>query len=160
MFLLAEQDEHVTCTACRARFALPVTEPGGQQERAVVYQLDGLMARTMDQDLLPVLLTLRRLRKHAADGTIRAAWPGIELTGADGANEVDLVASDGRAVWLAECKMSAGGLTADQLDRLLELASRCGARPVFGALDGALDQQLHAQLVARGGLVFLRDDLI
>lgn len=148
---LSEQDEMIACRACGYRFVLPVTEAGGQQERAPVYRLDGLMARAMDQDLLPVLLTIRTLAETGLSNDVRAAWPGLELTRAGDKLEVDLLLSDGDRVWICECKANAAGLQDQQLDGLLALAEELSARPALAALSGRFaDEQRRRVEVAKG----------
>jgi hypothetical protein len=73
---LAELDDRLRCRACLQQFSLPAIER--EQEPAVAYRLDGLVARAMGQDIVPVLLTLRHLlnRHQDADGHW---WPGLDL---------------------------------------------------------------------------------
>jgi hypothetical protein len=74
---------------------LRVAEVSGRREPAVSYRLDGLMARVMDQDLLPVLLTLRALMPPDEGRDLYYAWPGLEFEREDEIVEVDLLTSDG-----------------------------------------------------------------
>lgn len=105
---LAEQDERLRCRACGDLFVRPVSDTSGLREPEMLYRLDGLMARAMDQDVLPVLLTLRALRPPPDSAALFFAWPGAELA-ADGADpvDVDLVVSDGTTVWCYEVKNNA-----------------------------------------------------
>jgi DNA-binding MarR family transcriptional regulator len=155
---LSEQSERIRCRACKEEYLLPVLEEGGQIERPTVYLLDGLMARAMDQDLLPVLLTLRACLP-ADISTVRAVWLGLEFDSSDGSVEHDLLISDGNTVWVAECKASAG-ISRGQLDSLLEFADRHEARPVLGALEGSFLASQKRAIVERGGSVFERQQLL
>lgn len=154
---LREQDERVTCRACHSEFPLPVTDPSGV-ERPTHYRLDGLMARAMDQDLLPVLLALNALR--TGEPPLRAAWPGIEITGPGGTSEYDLIVSDGENVWVTECKSRASGLPRAQLDGLLAFCRRQRARPVLAALDGQFPADQREPVLKLHGKVLERRQLL
>jgi hypothetical protein len=69
----------VTCRACREQYVLPIAEPNGRREQAVAYRLDGLMARVMDQGLLPVTLTLRALGPPDEVRDLFFGRPGLEF---------------------------------------------------------------------------------
>jgi hypothetical protein len=60
---LDQLDETISCFACRREFVLPTSRSA--QELPLRYQLDGLMARVMDQDVIPVLLTCERCDDRA-----------------------------------------------------------------------------------------------
>jgi hypothetical protein len=155
---LSEQDERVVCRACHADFLLPVVDPSGRAERPPVYRLDGLMARAMDQDLLPVLLALNSTQTDQP--LLRAAWPGVNVAGPNGQAEYDLIASDGENVWVAECKARAGVLPQAQLDGLLDFCRRHSALPVLAALDGAFAAEQRDAVLERGGRVLERAQLL
>lgn len=157
VLLLHEQRERVRCHACRNEYLLPVLEEGKQVERPVVYRLDGLMARAMDQDLLPVLLTLRALLPDPS--TIRAAWSGLEFSSSGGLVEHDLLASDGSTVWVAECKATAS-ISSKQLRGLLDFADSHDAHPVLGALNGSFGDSQRQAVLEAGGSVFERAQLL
>jgi len=134
---LRELDEELNCRACRQDFTLPAIE--GDREAPIAYRLDGLMARVMDQDLLPVLLTLRHLLGRSSDPEHAMSWPGLDLfedPDADADAEVDLLLASGGRLHAAECKLDAAWLSKDEAARHLELADRLQAQPVFGALRG------------------------
>lgn len=157
---LAEQDERLRCRACGESFVRPVADASGQREPEMLYRLDGLMARAMDQDVLPVLLTLRALRPPDS-AALFFAWPGVELA-ADGADpvDVDLVVSDGTTVWCYEVKNNANGLRQKQLRRLLALAARIGARPGIAAAEGTFDAALVEQVRTANGRVLTAAELL
>ncbi len=159
VLLLDEQSERVRCRACGNSYLLPVLEEGDTIERPVVYMLDGLMARAMDQDLLPVLLTLRACFPSDLS-TVRAAWLGLEFTSSSGSQtEHDLLVSDGSAVSVAECKATAS-ITDEQLHSLLEFAADHEARPILSALAGGFTSEQRQAVVDRGGSVFERVQLM
>lgn len=80
---LSELDERVRCRACGENVMLPVVDQSGAKEPDSFYRLDGLMARIMDQDILPVLLTLRATRPPAGSTELFFAWPGVEVSKGD-----------------------------------------------------------------------------
>ena len=120
-----------------------------------------MMARIMDQDILPVLLTLRALRPHPRRADLFFAWPGVELQ-LDSAThfEVDLLVSDGRVAWCYEVKNNATGLKLEQLRRLLETSSKLDARPGIAALEGEFSGSLVSQVINANGRVLTCDDLV
>jgi hypothetical protein len=158
VLLLNEQNERVHCRACGNSYLLPVLE-GDALERPTVYMLDGLMARAMDQDLLPVLLTLRACLP--ADGSgVRAAWLGLEFASGNGnPTEHDLLVSDGSTVSVAECKATAS-ISNEQLHSLLEFAASHEARPILSALTGSFPSKQRQAVMDRGGSVFERAQLM
>jgi ribosomal protein S27E len=130
VFTLAELDERLDCHACGRDFALPTRGPGGREEHHLVYRLDGLMARAMDQDLLPVLLALRTAAQRLSAPHFYA-WPGVEFKGSGRAIDIDLLCSDGENVYCFEVKDNAASLKDSQLQRLLDLSAKLGARPAL-----------------------------
>ncbi len=137
---LGEITERLVCHACQKRFLLSVA--AGPDEPRLSYQLDPLMARAMDQDLLPVLLTLRHL--YSPDGAASGAfWPGLELTRDDGKKQdCDvLLAQDGK-VTVCECKLSAASLSVAQANATIALAEELGANTVFAAVEGDFNRDI------------------
>jgi hypothetical protein len=157
---LAEQDEKVRCRACNQVFILPVVDESGQRGPELRYRLDGLMARAMDQDVLPVLLTMRALRPPPEQSSLFFAWPGVELA-RDGAPpvDVDLLVSDGRTVWCFEVKNNATGLKRSQLRRLIRVAADIGARPGIAAVEGVFAGELVAEVEQATGRVLVPGQL-
>ena len=157
---LRDFDEHVRCRGCGLEFLLPVIAAGGA-EASTAYRLDGLMARLMDQHVLPVILTLRALRDPARWTTPAHIWPGV-LFHAEGEKEfdIDLLASDGTTVFAAECKLDGRGLKLAQLRRLLSFAGRVGATPVVAALAGEFSARVRREVERRDGLVLERRELL
>jgi len=137
---------------------LPLADPDGRREAGTRFRLDGLMARAMDQDLLPVLLALRSICRFF-DGYAFSAWPGVELTCAERAVDVDLLA---HGPWTAcfEVKSSAASLATEQLDKLITLSKRLDARPCIAALTGNFAEHHVAEVRQRGGLVLEREELL
>jgi hypothetical protein len=137
---LEEINERISCHACRQSFVLAVSS--GPDEPRLAYQLDPLMARAMDQDLLPVLLTLRHLCSPEG-GASGAFWPGLEIVrGGDLKQDCDiLLAQDGRVI-VCECKRTASTLSIEQARATLALASELDAATVFAALDGQFLQEV------------------
>ena len=152
---LTELDERVHCRACRTDFALPVTDSGGD-EPSMHYRLDGLTARAMDQDVLPVRPTLRAV--HPGTGQPFFAWLGVEFTADGGTVDVDLLVSDASRVWCYEVKHAASGLGRRQLDSLLDLSSRLGAAPGIAAACRTFDEELIAAVEGANGRVLHGDD--
>lgn len=140
---LREQDELISCRACRIEFTLPVLAEDGVRERPVAYRLDGLVARSMDQDVLAPLLALRWTLRRVANPPEGAFWPGLELVRGDQAvAEIDVDASDRGQVLLVEAKRSAATFEMRQLARLHELPGDVGGTAVCAALDGEFSKRL------------------
>lgn len=158
-FRLADLDETISCPACRNHFTVPITEPSGRREPPLAYRLDGLMARAMDQDLVPVLLALRVLR-HRAAGRLFFAWPGVEFSRGGEAVDVDLLCFNQSFVVCCEVKASAPGLSSEQLGSLLQLTEALGARPGLAALRGSFETSLAEAIQSRGGPVYQRGELL
>jgi hypothetical protein len=151
--------ETMTCRACRETFVLPVIDAGGN-EPPTTYQLDGLAARVMDQDILPVLLTLRALRRTLGNPDLFFCWPGVEFQHGSIDVETDLLVSIGDQVYVSEVKSTAENLDREQLESLLALAEATEARPVIGGLDGTFDSTMAEAVRSVGGHVFERADLL
>lgn len=158
---LSEQDEWIRCRACTERYLMPVVDASGTREPEAYYKLDGLMARAMDQDVLPILLTLRAARPPRDQTQLFWAWPGVEIDMRDGqpAIEVDLVVSTGQNVWFYEAKQTAHNLSAAQIRRLIELATALGARPGLAAVQGEFVPELVEEVLNAGGMVVTEDRL-
>lgn len=117
------------------------------------------MARAMDQDLLPVLLTLRHL--YSPEGAAAGAfWPGLEVMNDGAMQDCDILLAQDGQVTVCECKSQAGGLSLAQAEATLLLADRLEARTIFAALDGefldegrALADAQRLQLLTRAQLV-------
>lgn len=155
---LEQLAERLRCEACGHSYALPVRNAADGKEPRLVYRLDGLMARVMDQDLLPVLLALRAMDKRLS-AVHFFAWPGVQFTGDQGAVDVDLLCSDGNDVHCFEVKDNASSLEEGQLNRLFELADRLEARPGVAGLRNSFAAPLRSQVQARGGLVLEAGEL-
>jgi hypothetical protein len=158
MLDLADLDEIVRCRACRAEFSLPVSDGGGR-EPALTYRLDGLMARVMDQDILPVLLTVRAVHRLFQDRLV-FTWPGVEFATTTGDVDVDVLLYNQQDVYCCEVKANAGGLDRSQFDRIIELCDQLEARPAIAALSGEFEPELAAEVRGRSGLVLHRGDLL
>lgn len=156
-YSLGELDERLVCHACQQRFLLRIS-PGPDEPR-LAYQLDPLMARAMDQDLLPVLLTLRHL--YSPEGAAAGAfWPGLEVMNNGVMQDCDILLAQDGQVTICECKSQAGGLSPAQAEATLVLADRLEARTIFAALDGEFSDEVRAladvprlQLLTRAQLV-------
>jgi predicted transcriptional regulator len=156
---LVDLDETVRCRACRATFVLPVTEANGSREPALTYRLDGLMARAMDQDVLPVLLALRALKRLFSDRLV-FSWPGVEFTRSGAGVDVDVLLYNQDAVYCCEVKLNAESLHRAQLDKQLALCDALGGRPALAALNGEFATDLQAEVLHRSGLVLTRTQLL
>lgn len=150
----------MTCRACRERFVLPAAEASGRKEPPVTYRLDGQMARVMDQDLLPVLLTLRALMPPDEVRDLYFAWPGLEFENGNDRMDVDLLTSDGENVVATEVKSNAAGLGREQLDDLLTFCEAVGAKPCIAALEGTFDAELADLVQQAGGRTLHRTELL
>jgi ribosomal protein S27E len=158
---LHEQAERVHCRACGETFVMPVTDNSGEAEPESYYRLDGLMARALDQDVLPVLLTMRAVRPPVDHPTLFFAWPGVEVTtGMAKPVDVDLLVSDGQNVWCFEVKQNASGLKETQFRKLLQVASKLNARPSIAAVEGAFPPTFAERVVEGGGRVLVGQDLL
>jgi hypothetical protein len=159
LLTLAEQDEAVRCRACGAPAPLPVVDSSGDREPELFYQLDGLMARIMDQDVLPVLLTPRVFRPSADQ--LFFVWPGVELTRADRPRvDIDVLISNAAGVWAFEVKKSARRLTTGQLYKLLQACAELGAVPGIAALEAEFPEQLTRKVMDAGGQVLTAAQLL
>jgi hypothetical protein len=155
---MQETDERIECRACRIEFPLPVLR--GSKEYRASYFLDGLAARLMEQDLLSVILALRKARLDTADGKPFFAWPGL-LFRRDGVEtDADLLVSDGAQVSIFECKAQAASLAEPQATRLLELCEALGARPALAGLNGRFGEAVREGVGEAGGLIYERAELI
>ena len=114
----------------------------------------------MDQDILPVLLALRALRRMLGTPDLFFSWPGVEFEDGDHQRESDLVVSTGERVYVSEIKTTADNLDQAQLDGLLALAERTEAQPVIAGLRGTFATSMIETVKARGGHVFHRADLL
>lgn len=159
-YALAEVGERVVCHACHTEFLLRVAM-GDASEPRLAYQLDPLMARAMDQNLLPVLLTLRYLYSPAVAAS-GAFWPGLEIVEADGAmQDCDILLAQEETVIVCECKQSAPGLSLAQAEKTLALAELFGAVTYLVALEGDFSKEIQALAREHGRIVLLaRADLL
>jgi hypothetical protein len=162
LLTLAELDEAVRCRACGARAPLPVTDNSDRREPEFFYRLDGLMARVMDQDVLPVLLTPRALRPPPERGELFFVWAGVEVTkGQRPKVDIDVLISNAAGkVWCFEVKKSGRRLTASQLNKLLEAASELDASPAIAALEGEFPEELTRRVLQAGGDVLTSERLL
>lgn len=151
---LEDLAEELRCEACRARFHAPITDAGGDQEPKLAYRLDGLMARVLDQDVLPVILSYRRARAVLRSGVDVSTWPGVEFSSAEGAVDIDLLAYNGQHVYCVEAKSNASSLGNNQFQALLSFCDSVSARPGLAASHGAFDPAQRAAVEERGGLVW------
>lgn len=134
---LRELDERVRCRACQQEFALPAVERGG--EARIAYRLDGLVARAMDQDIIPVLLALRHILRRPECGHLAQWWPGLNLyeaTSSRVGQEFDLLVADQGTLRVCEVKSASEGFTREIVLDLLKLATRVGAEAVIAAPTG------------------------
>jgi hypothetical protein len=156
---LGEAEELVRCSACGQAFEFPTVI--GQEEPAVSYRLDGLMASAMSWDVVPVLLTLRAARKRLGVSPLFCAWPELNVLppGDKKRFNIDLLVSTGRDVWCYEVKLTAGNLKQDQFERLLKVSSQLGARPSLAALNGEFDPEVIRKINEAHGQVFIGEDL-
>ena len=123
-----------------------------------MYRLDGLVARAMDQDVVPVLLAIRVFTRTFGSPF---CWPGVVFEGPhQKAFDVDVLAYNGSVLHACECKRTAGGLTDGQLADLLAFCERMGARPAIAALEGTFAPAQRARIEERGGAVLERDQLL
>jgi hypothetical protein len=148
---LRELDERLRCNACNAGYPLPATDPGGTREAEAAYRLDGLMARCVDQDLLPVLLALRFARRLGRAAPVVQAWPGLELTNNRRTRETDLLVSTGVKVTIFECKAQASSMHDKDAKDLVHLAHDLEAIPTTAALDGEFRPSVRKIVEAGGG---------
>lgn len=160
-FRLSALDEFVECAACRRSFLLPPFEEDERTSRRVYFRLDGLTARAMDQDLLPVLLTLRKLWSENALGQYEAFWPGLNVQGdAFGTSEIDILVGQGTTVLAYECKKHGGSLDVSQARKLIDIADRLDAQVGFAALEGDYSNEVASLANEHGARLLNRGDLL
>lgn len=150
---LDELGERVTCRACRAELVLPVSSSGGMSEPSVHYRLDGLMARVMDQDVLPVLLAVRTIRKRMQSGHGVSTWHGVVFDSGSTCIDVDVLAYNGDHIVFCECKDNGSTLTDAQFDGLCDLAADLSARPALACLRGSFSDEQRDVVTSHGGFV-------
>lgn len=156
---LDELAEEIRCRACPTTFLLPVADKG-LAEPSTHYRLDGLMARVMDQDVLPVLLAVRQLRRLFNTPHGLTSWHGVEFTSGREAVDIDVLAYNGDQLFVCECKDNGGGLHDRQLRRVLEFANKCDARPVLACLRGTFARKQQDLIAGRNGIILHPTDLI
>jgi hypothetical protein len=141
---------------------MPVVDTAGQHEPETLYRLDGLMARVMDQDVLPVLLTLRVMQPPSESGRLLFAWPGVGVRKPKGPPVgIDLLVSHGNNwVWAFEVKKNAARLEHEQLDKLITASGELHARPSIAALEGDFPDQFVEKVKRAGGHVFTAKQLL
>lgn len=158
-YLLAESDEWMRCRACGERLTNPVALDGEEYPRS--YMLDGLAAQLTEHGMLPVILALRRAQIKNPEGAAFFAWPGLLFReGDEPPTDADLLVSNGEVVQIFECKSKAEWLGGEQVQKLLLLCERVGARPGIAALEGRFSHDVTEAITKAGGEVLLRADLI
>lgn len=157
---LGEIDERVRCRACGTEYPLAVADPGATREAETYYRLDGLMARCMDQDLLPVLLALRHTQRLDPTIEIQQAWPGLLFTRDGREVEIDLLVSTGQRVHIFECKLTADRLSVGEAKRLVETAVALKAIPTAAGLTGEFGQTVRKIITDAGGACLERRHLL
>ena len=155
---LGDLDERIECQACRHELVAPVLS--GKREHPIAYFLDGLAARLMEEDLLSVVLALRRARLDSGSRESFIAWPGLLFSKADDTVDGDLLVSDGSTASIFECKMNASRLELDQARRLLDLCEDLHAKPGIAGLRGEFDDGMKELVLGAGGVVYEAEELI
>ncbi len=154
---IGELDERIECEACRDELVAPVLN--GDREHPLAYFLDGLAARLMEEDLLSVILALRRARLDTGAREAFIAWPGLLFSSAGTNVDGDLLISDGSTAGVFECKMNAARLEIDQTRRLVELCEDLHAKPGIAALHGEFDSGVRDLILESGGVVYQAKEL-
>jgi hypothetical protein len=158
-FALSEGDEWVRCRTCGERLANPVAL--GEEEYPRSYFLDGLAAQLAEQDMIPVILALRRAHIGSPEGASFFAWPGLLFSeGGNPPTDGDLLVSNGEQVRIYECKSRAGGLGEKQTQKLLALCERVAAQPGIAALEGRFQPSVAQAVLEAGGEVLEREELL
>jgi hypothetical protein len=155
---LGDLDERIQCQACRLELVTPVLKD--TEEHPPSYFLDGLTARLMEQDLLSVILALRRARLDVGEAHSFSAWPGLLFNRSEAETDADLLVSNGELVTLFECKANAPSLRLSQAKKLLTLCEAVEARPALAALKGEFAEPVADAVTKAGGLIYLREDLL
>jgi hypothetical protein len=124
--------------------------------------VDGLMARILERHILPVILTLRTLRRPERGGSsLNHIWPGMVFsTPGQPDTDVDLLMSDGIRVLAAECKLDARTLNRNQTEKLVVFARAVNAQPIIAALNGDFAAEVRALITDNGGAALTRQDLL
>lgn len=158
-FTLTEGDEWVRCRTCGEQLANPVML--GEEEHPRSYFLDGLAAQLVVQDMIPVILALRRAHIASPEGAAFFAWPGLLFTAGDNPpTDGDLLVSNGERVRIYECKSRAEGLGEKQTRKLLALCDRVAAQPGIAALEGRFQPSVAEAVLEAGGEVLGREELL
>jgi DNA-directed RNA polymerase subunit RPC12/RpoP len=116
--LLSEAKDTVRCAGCR--FHSILVGPNGQEPR-MLYALNSLLDRAMDQDCVDHILAGEYLRS-----SYMVSWyvPGADLTDQSGdAHEVDILGLSETGVILGEIKKRVAAITKKELRKILSLAA-------------------------------------
>jgi len=113
----------------------------------------------MDQDVVPVLLAHRHLRRAYRSSQEVTSWLGVEFTRDDFVIDVDLLAYNGQHVYCIECKSNAATLNDAQLKKLITFADSVDARPGVAALAGKISPAQRRLLEERAGVLLGPDKL-
>lgn len=132
-YALGLLDESVRCLGCQFEFDVPVVDgENATSDRPIEYSLSPLANLAMDQDILPVVITLLALREkhhlmhHVVPGML------IKRQGkTDDIGDFDLVYIHRHNIFAGECK--AGKILAEKDIHLARLAREIGARAYFFA---------------------------
>jgi Archaeal holliday junction resolvase (hjc) len=142
---------------------MPVRDPSGSFEPARSYRLDGLLARVIDQDVLPVLLAYRRLRLVYRSGQRDVTcWLGVEFSnrGSSRPIDVDLLGFNGQQLYCFECKANAASLKDAQLEKLLAFSKSVEGKPCLAALAGQFSARQRQLIEANSGVIFGPTELL
>jgi hypothetical protein len=132
---LAEVVPTLICHGC----GQSIDNPHGFNHIEYRYRASESLLRAMSHDVLPSILSIRYIASVLGSrrGLVYGAYPGIEFRQKGSAQvdaEVDvLVILRTGGVILGECKISARGLTPEELDKLWRAADSVGARATFAA---------------------------
>ena len=118
------------------------------------------MARAMDQDVLPVLLALREMRRRFASSMGVSTWHGVLIADSSESVDIDLIVFNGETLVFCECKDNGSTLTDQQLTKFLSMSDKMDARPYLACIRESFrpDHVMRAQ--GKGGFVLSPSDLL
>jgi hypothetical protein len=147
------------CEGCQSRMPIPL-----QDDKSLTwsYRLNEVIARGVDQGVLPHLLAVYRLAEHASypKSELLGFLPGVDFTvkqatkrSTPPTREADFVAILGGRVILGECKRNGGTLKATDIEKTLRLSEQFQNSGVIFATPTSFDRTVlkHAQLQSETG---------
>ena len=125
----------IACPGCRHEDVL-----GGaasDREPTIVYRLNSLLDRALDQDCASHIVVARWLERYRG---VRYTVPGAEVVRGEELREIDILAVSGHEIVVGEVKASGTAFTQDVIRDITSLAKDLGAdRLILASLDDIRD---------------------